>query len=337
VITTTPVGSWSWETKPQISDDDLVTRCVRQVLKAWSTLRVLGLAEGDAHADLTVRANDRDIVLFGQKRVRVDARSPLSGNRLFNNLPTVDWGRVGLVTIDLSTPGSCLRAGQAHQVEKLFVISGDAWASGAGTLTLHTFSDAWMSHDLRGYRQPEVQEQNAPRLKSALAKITQLTEAEIIPSDPTSYGIPTEDGFDDLPDEDPDLLDSWYMFEVPRRAEQIQAKLPPNAAQFERNTDSPVEFVGIALEGRIVGYLWAARGNDAAGYEPHTPAGDVALDAGEEWLVRLSEAKQRGLSPADALLEISSWPGNARSGAVVPGSMREAPSLEALQDLSGRE
>ncbi|WP_434591781.1 hypothetical protein [Streptomyces sp. A5-4] len=337
MITTTPVGSWSWETKTQTSDDDLATRCTQGVLNAWIVLRARGLAEGNARADLTVRAKDDDTVLLGLKRVHVDLQSALSGNQFFSNLPTVDWNRVGVVTIDLSTPGASLRAGQPRHVEKLFTITVDAWASGAGTLTLHTFSDAWMSHDLRGHKQPEVQEENAPRLKSALAAIEQLTEAETIPSDPTSYGIPTEDGFEDLPDEDPDLLDSWYMFEVPRRTEQIQAKLPRTAVSFRMETNSPVEFFEVAVGGRIVGYLWAADGDDAAGYEPRTPAGDEALDTGPSWLARLSEAKKRGLSPSQALRDLSAWPGDSQAGTIVSASLREASSLEDLQELSGRE
>lgn len=336
-MTTMPVGSWSWETKQQVSDDDLVTRCAREVLDTWMVLRGHGLAEGDAYADLTVRAKSDGTVLFNRTRVHVELSSILSGKDMFGELPKIQRDRCGMVTIDLSTPGTCLRSGEPRQVEKLFTISVDAWASGAGTLTLHTFSDAWMSHNLRGHRQPEVQAENAPRLKSVLMAIQQLTEVEVIPSDPTMYGIPTEEGFEDLPDEDPDLLDSWHMFEIPRRTEQIQAKLPPDAASYKSETDSPVEFAEVALGGRVVGYVWAAHNDDAAGYEPRTPVGDEALDAGPPWLARLSEAKKRGLSPSQALRDLSASPAAPEAGTIVPASLREASSLEDLQELSGRE
>ncbi|MGI5137028.1 hypothetical protein [Streptomyces sp. CA-106110] len=127
------------------------------------------------------------------------------------------------------------------------------------------------------------------------------------------------------------------MFEVPRRTELLQDKLPPHSLLYETQTELPVEFVEVASSGLTVGYLWGTDYDDAAGYEPYTPAGQAALDAGEEWLARLSEAKERGLSPSEALRELSSLPGNARSGAVLPGSLRRAPSLEKLQDISGRE
>lgn len=88
---------------------------------------------------------------------------------------------------------------------------------------------------------------------------------------------------------------------------------------------------------RAIGYLWASDNDHAAGYEPRTPAGDVALDAGKEWLTRLSDAKQRGLSPSEALRELSVWQGDPRSGSVVAGPPPRASILEDLQDLSGRE
>ncbi|MFD9630218.1 MULTISPECIES: hypothetical protein [Streptomyces] len=239
--------------------------------------------------------------------------------------------------MDLYISGVILREGAPHHVEELFLITADVWDDGAGTLTLRTFADAWMSHDLRGHRQPEVQKQNAPRLKAALVGITHVLEAEVVPGDTTSFGVPSEDGFDDLPDEDPDLLDTWYMFEVPRRTDRLLEQLPDGAPQFDNVTESPVNFFEVASDGTTIGYLWASASDDAAGYEPRTPLGEAALDAAVEWLGRLSEAKARGLSPTRALHELTSSRADSQGGAVTPGSLRTADSLEDLQDLSGRE
>jgi hypothetical protein len=309
---------------------------VRQALDVLGVLRSLGLAKGDAQADITVASKD-GAVLLSVKRVQVSSAAAGDDGELLEHLRSVDLERTGVVRIELGTPGTCLRSGEAHLVQKLFEISVEAWASGAATVTLRTFSDAWMSHNLRGHKQPEVQQANAPRLAAALAALTRLTEAEVVPSDPTAYGVPTENGFAELPDEDPDLLDSWYMFEVPRRTELLQAGLPPHSRLYEAQTELPVDFLEVVNGGLTVGYLWGADGDDAAGYEPYTPAGEASLDAGEEWLARLSQAKERGLSPSEALHELSSWPGDARSGAVLAGSPRRTASLEDLQDLSGRE
>ncbi|WP_413753012.1 hypothetical protein NRF20_20225 [Streptomyces sp. R-74717] len=300
-------------------------------------MRTLGFVDGDATADFTVRAEGDRSVLFARERVHVALTDAADGTELFSVLRSADLERAGTVEINLATPGTCLRNGQAHHVEKLFMISVEEWASGVGTVTLDTYSDAWLSHDLRGHRQGSVQQENAPRLRAMLTAITRTLGSEIIPSDPTYYGVPTHDGFEDLPDEDPDLLDSWYMAEVPRRTERLQGRIPANAPCFESETDAPVRFVEVALGGRVVGYLWEAEDGIAAGFEPRTPAGDVALDAGQEWLMHLSEAKQRGLTPDQAVSELASWPGSTRSGTIVSGTRQEAASLEELQDLSGRE
>ncbi|GEC09779.1 hypothetical protein SSP24_74340 [Streptomyces spinoverrucosus] len=335
MITTMPLGSWSWETKTLRSDDNAAIRCVREVLAVWAGLRAGGLAEGDAQADITVYGKTEGEFLLDLKRVRVAAAG--TDDELSQSLRSVDLAQARLVTIDLATPGVCLRAGEARHVQKMFVISVDAWASGAGTVTLYTFSDAWMSHDLRGHRQTGIQQENAPRLAAALAEISRITGAEVVPSDPTLYATPTTTGFEDLPDEDPDLLDSWYMFEVPRRTDRLLNQLPPGSPCFETQAESPVAFAEVTLGDRVIGYLWASDRDDAAGYEPRTPAGDIALDAAKEWLARLSEAKRRRLSPSAALHELAAWQGDSRSGTVVAGSLRTAPSLEDLQDLSGRE
>lgn len=337
MITTIPVGTWSWETRVQSAAGDLLTHCARDVLGVWMVLRARGLAADQAHVDLTVGAEGGNAVLLSLKGLHADLASVISGSQFFSDLPSFDGVSVDVVTIDLSVPGTCLRAGEPRHVEKLFMISVDTWASGAETLTLHTFSDAWMSHDLRGHKQPETQKGNAPGLGSALAAIEQLTEVETIPSDPTFYGIPTAEGFEDLPDEDPELLDSWHMFEIPRRTEQLQAKLPPNAVSFRTETELPVEFSEVSVGGRIVGYVWAADGDDAAGYEPRTPAGDEALHSGFSWLQRLSEAKKQGLSPSQALCDLSMWAGDPQAGSILEASLREVSSLEDLRDLSGRE
>ncbi|MFD5192654.1 hypothetical protein ACFWMU_31850 [Streptomyces sp. NPDC058357] len=337
MITTNPVGSWSWETKEGKPGQDLALRCGRRILQVWAAMHDIGIVSSDATADVTMRAEDDHSVLSTHRRVHASLVDGAGGSELFAVLRSTDLEPVGVVEVGLTTPGTCVRNGKAHRVEKLFVISVEEWASGAGTVTLDTYSDVWMSHDLRGHRQPGIQKENAPRLKAALTAITRTLGVEVVASDFTSYGIPTKDGFEDLPDEDPDILDSWYMAEVPRRTEWLQSCLPPNSPRFAAETDSPVSFVEVARDSRTVGYLWVAEDGVAAGFEPRTPAGDEALDAGQDWLMRLSEAKQRGLTPAQAVRELTSWPGSARSGTVVPGTQQVASSLEDLQDLSGRE
>ncbi|MFC9931248.1 hypothetical protein [Streptomyces sp. NPDC127190] len=337
ITTIDPVGSWSWETKVAIPGSALFVRCTRQVLDVWATLQSLGLAGSRAQADITVGAASGSAAVLQVEKAPVESPEAGAESTLLDALSPLSGQNVGCVTIDLSLPGAPLRSGVPHPVEQLFIVSIDMWPSGAMTATLHTFSDAWLSHDLRGHRQPDVQKENAPRLKAALAAITELIGAPVQPWDPGSHGAPTEYGFEDFPDDDPDLLDSWYMFEIPRRTEQLGKKIPQDAPRYETETSAPVVFVDVSINGRIIGYLWASESDDAAGYEPRTAAGHIAVDAAADWLVYLSKAKERGLSSLDALHEATHWKGTERSGTVVPGSLREASSPEEVQDLSGRE
>lgn len=337
MIATMPVGSWTWETMSRRPDDNPVTRCVEQVLECWDMLRALGLTEGDARADVTAQSTSDDMFLVDRKGAHVKAGCAPVDSELSRVLHSVDPTQVEVVTIDLATPGIFLHSGERRHAQKMFVISVDAWSGGAGTVTLHTFSDAWLSHDLRGHKQVAVQRENAPRLRSALSGISRLTQSETVPADPRTYGVPTADGFEDFPDDDADLLDFWHMLEVPRRTRWFLQQLPTGVEHFEVTTESPVNAVQVAAGNQVVGYIWASERDDAAGYEPRTAAGDIALEAGKEWLTRLSIAKGRGLSPSEALRELSSSPGTPSSGMVVPGSLRTFSSLEDLQDLSGRE
>ncbi|MFF9237826.1 hypothetical protein ACF1AL_03270 [Streptomyces sp. NPDC014801] len=337
ITTIDPVGSWSWEAKVASPESDLIVRCVRQVLDVWATLRSLGMVEARAEADVTVHDADNRAVLLRKERVPAGAPHAGAESALLDACSTLSGQHVGCVTIDLSLPGASYRGGVPHAVRQLFVVSLDMWPSGVTTTTLHTFSDAWLSHDLRGHRQPDVQQENAPRLKAALAAITELIGSPVQPWDPGAHGVPTEDGFEDFPDDDPDLLDSWYMFEIPRRTERLQEKIPQDAPRYESETSTPVEFVDVSLDEEVIGYLWAAESGDAAGYEPRTPAGHVAMDAAADWLAYLSQAKGRGLASLDALREAMDGEGTKRSGAVASGSLRRASSAEEVQELSGRE
>ncbi|MFD9863354.1 hypothetical protein [Streptomyces alboflavus] len=338
MITTIPIGSWYWEAKTQGAGDELAYHSVRDLLGVWGVMVDVGLARGNARADIRVQDRVGDAAVFTRRDVQVAAGAEAAGSELLMILGSVAQTRsAGLVTIDLSVPGVCLHGGERVQVEKLFLISVDVWPSGAATIALHAFSDVWMTHDLRGRKHPDVQRENAPLLAAALAGIARFLGVDIIPGDATSYGVPSETGFEDLPDEDPDLLDSWYMFEVPRRTEELQSRLPSEAPQFATETDLPVSFVEIAMNGETVGYLWAADGDNAAGYEPYTPAGDVSVEAGVHWLEWLSDVKASGAAPSHALRLPAPEGGESTSGMIVPGSQGVADSLEDLQELSGRE
>lgn len=117
-----PVGSWSWETVTRRPDDNPVTRCVQLVLDLWAALRDLGLAEGDARADITAQGVSEGSLLVDRKRAHVEANRAASDSELSRELRSVDPARVEVVTIDLATPGICLQGGETRHVQKMFVI-----------------------------------------------------------------------------------------------------------------------------------------------------------------------------------------------------------------------
>ncbi|MGC9442471.1 hypothetical protein [Streptomyces sp. WG5] len=315
-----------------------MVECLSDALAAWSLLQSADVAVGTARADIRVNGEDGS-ELFCLRDVRVTSPESRVVGGVLRSWPAVHYAEIAeAVTVDLSVPGTCLRNGEEREVEKLFLVSVDAWITGARTISLRTFADAWMSHDLRGRRQPVVQAENAPRLEVTLSGLARLTGAETVPGDPTLYGIPDKHGFTDLPDEDPDLLDSWYMFEVPRRTEALRRGLPSGGASLgEPDYASAVKYMDVVLRGRVIGYMWAASDDSAAGYEPYAPRGDVALDAAVIWLSRLSDARERGAVPSDALREMAMMSDGASAGIVVADSLKEADSLEYVQELSGCE
>lgn len=100
--------------------------------------------------------------------------------------------------------------------------------------------------------------------------------------------------------------------------------------EFPWKTQSEVRFLQVQLDGVLIGYLWAAVTNDAAGFVVREAAGRVALVAELEWTRRLRWAKANGLTPLQA---VRHWVGaekDPKAGAV-SGSEEGAPSLGALE------
>ncbi len=89
-------------------------------------------------------------------------------------------------------------------------------------------------------------------------------------------------------------------------------------------------------DGQNLGYLWASVGDEAAGYEPRTAAGEAAFEAGAEWLLRLRDAHSRNLSALAALTWVTQGARRPEIGLPVGDTPQETPSLDALEELSGR-
>ncbi|HEU5475301.1 MAG TPA: hypothetical protein VFV67_32060 [Actinophytocola sp.] len=118
------------------------------------------------------------------------------------------------------------------------------------------------------------------------------------------------------------------------KTEDLQPRVVAGPPSYERTTDKPVRYVAVANDAGVLGYLWAADEDGAAGYEPRTAAGGDAFNAGVWWYQKLREQKALDVLPSAAIAALAALPDGPRTGHVVPGSEGEAISLATLRELA---
>ncbi|MGK5530601.1 hypothetical protein [Streptomyces sp. URMC 129] len=106
---------------------------------------------------------------------------------------------------------------------------------------------------------------------------------------------------------------------------------------YAHTTERPVRYVQVANDDGVLGYLWISDADDAAGYRPREAGGDEAYHAGVSWARHLRACKARGLTPSQALIELTVHAGGRRIGHVVPGSEADAPSLAVLREQAAAD
>ncbi|MEU3291417.1 hypothetical protein ABZ722_03535 [Streptomyces longwoodensis] len=121
----------------------------------------------------------------------------------------------------------------------------------------------------------------------------------------------------------------------PRLTEPLQFEEVAGPARYSRTTDKPVQYVTVANgQGTVLGYVWANDEDDAAGWKVRKAGGDEAFNRGALYVSRLRDAKARGISPSAALAELLRDSDPANPSHVVPGSLTQAPSLQAVKELA---
>ena len=126
--------------------------------------------------------------------------------------------------------------------------------------------------------------------------------------------------------------DGW---DSPRLSEDLELRpLSGGPQDYASTTDQPVSHVAVANEAGLLGYLWVCDAGDAADFLPAESAGDHGYHAWIAWAGLLRDRKGRGLSPSQALAELSGIPGHARCGRIVPGTRTEGRDLETLRNLA---
>jgi ADP-ribosyltransferase exoenzyme len=118
---------------------------------------------------------------------------------------------------------------------------------------------------------------------------------------------------------------------------------PGDRPRFEPDYDPPtypgqtagkVEYAPVSKAGRVVGYLWAAADDDAAGFVYRGDVGPDGFNTGVAWVVRLRQSKARDLTPLQAF---AYWCAHGAPEGFAIGPAQQAPTLQALHQLAGRD
>ncbi|MFF4079278.1 hypothetical protein ACFYZN_07715 [Streptomyces sp. NPDC001777] len=337
MITSTPVGEWTWELTTD-GGEIRPTRAAQTAMAVWNELaeRKLVVPGGKAIVRVCNRNDPRD--------VRVDASGlvmgtdPLAPGSALAQAVAQAEALDGdfIVFVRLECPGLWLEPGFTYRAEKLFAIHLEIWGGNLLVVALETFADVWLTMDTRDREQPEVYAANAPRLAAALRGISTLLGSAPTPGDENRHAAPSVTGFKDPRSEGFAYDDSWGTFEGLSRANLLDSRIPQSEDDYEQITEGSVRYFTIQRDGRTLGFVWASIDDTAAGYVPRTAAGDEAFDAGAAWLLGLREAHGRGLSPLAALDWLAMGPARPEIGVIVEETPQEAPSLDELEELSGR-
>ncbi|MFF5333700.1 hypothetical protein [Streptomyces sp. NPDC013181] len=330
MITSAPVGTWVWEPAAR--------GIAGTAAGVWHQLagRDLVAAGGSAALRVSDAADPRDVRV---ELSGLDLGAPLWAPdspvvRAVERADALEGDLVAVLRVDC--PGTWLEPGRSHRAEKLFAVQVEVWGGTLLVVTLETYSDAWLTVDTRGREQPGVHALNAPRLAAALDGISAFLGTPPTPGDENRYAIPSETGFADPRVEGPAYDDAWGTFERLDRTRLLDSRLPRCDEEYEQVTEAPVRYAPVRRDGVTLGYVWAATDDSAAGYVPRTAAGDAAFDAGAVWLSDLRRARGRGLAPLCALELLLRLPARARAGIVSGAGSGTAPSLEDLEERSGR-
>ncbi|MGW1188978.1 hypothetical protein [Streptomyces sp. NPDC002559] len=312
MIASTPIARWTWGCDGQAGDK--IVACLDALLTAYNVLAGHRLVVGDTNAFVSVHeAGKSNSYLFRGEFV-LGATSPPAdiAQRLAAQVgAALRPGRIGGVSAHVESGGLIVRGGDDVREGRLFLLGASALLDHV-SVSLVTFSDAWMPYDLKGRAQPAVHAANAPRLTTALRELSEALGSETDPGDPTYFGEPTETGIDNCFDRDGVASDVWGSFEIPYRYSEFTHAPGFGRIGYARSADGEVQYVPVHGEHGLLGYLWASDAENAASFEPRDVGDEESCRAGLLWLDRLRSAHDRGLSPSRALAELADLTDDSR-------------------------
>ncbi|WP_157116364.1 hypothetical protein [Nocardia vaccinii] len=127
--------------------------------------------------------------------------------------------------------------------------------------------------------------------------------------------------------EGPLIQDGTYPDGTPVDREQGWGPLVSAPLEsYPSETDAPVRYLPVRLNSVVVGYVWAAVTDDAAGYLPRAQAGRTGEIAAGLWQLRFSDAYRAGQPATDALRRLPGFAADRLSGIAGPGAAEDLAS-----------
>ncbi|MEU8919294.1 hypothetical protein AB0D26_39755, partial [Streptomyces libani] len=155
------MGEWFWDVTVDVVDGRGAANALELFAAVHAQMTHQNIAAGWGRT--TISLAPREAV--AQPLLTWQGSSPVGQAAVVDRVG-LDAGR--LLSVQSDVPGVWFESGTGHRAEKLFSLSMDIWGEGGGLVTLSTFSDAWLTLDLRERAQPAVHAENAPRLAAAL-------------------------------------------------------------------------------------------------------------------------------------------------------------------------
>ncbi|MFD8404566.1 hypothetical protein ACFV1G_07765 [Streptomyces anulatus] len=305
MIASTPVGRWTWGRDDRPQRETLSS--LHALLAAWSVLARHQLAISNPRISVAVHEAGRANSYLFQGKLEPDAKTPASeiAHQLAAEVEAAqNPGEIGAVYTDIKISGEVFTGDHVTHENGLFLIGSSAVLDYVST-ELVTFSDVWMPYDLKGRPQHATHAANAPRLSAALRDLSEVLHSEIDPDEPTSFAKPTEAGVDNYLKDDGTGYDVWSSFEVPYRYNQFTHAPGFGRIGYKRSAAGEVLYIPVTGSRGVLGYLWASDAEQAASFEPQDVGDNESYQSGLTWLSRLRSAHDRGLSPSEALAELT--------------------------------
>ena len=107
--------------------------------------------------------------------------------------------------------------------------------------------------------------------------------------------------------------------------------MDPSTKTYKSDSNSPITYLPVEMEGEVIGYLWASNGEGAAGFVWKETSDGSGFAASGEWHEWLSRCRQQGLEPIEAVRTARELPNDSRRGRVAVDS--EEKILESLVEL----